>query len=311
MTSTRSLIAIASLGLATVFTAPVRADTSNATPLAETQTTLPAEPGGGIVQLVDEAMSTIQLRQDQKDTVKKLGDEVAAAAAPVEQAKGKFLAALGKQFEAGKVDVASLDPDIAAIGKAVDVASPIERAALEKLHITLDPQQRAQFVDNMFYGLRKQLTHRKAAREELRLTQDQKDKVHALVHEGEGMARIDKAIGGLVRVLVAFEGDEFKIDEIIPPGHAGEHAQRMAKGLAETSAKIYDILTPEQRAIVAKKLAEKAQPAPEQPAAPTHGTGSVSTPLWVGGGFARGGGFGFARGWGYSRSFVGGMGYVF
>jgi Spy/CpxP family protein refolding chaperone len=308
------LIAIASLGLATVFTTPARADTAHATPPEATHPVPQAESGGGIVELVDEALSTIQLRQDQKDTVKKLGDEVAVAAKPVEEAKGKLLEELANEIGKGKVDAASFDDEIAAVDKAVDAAAPIERAAFEKLHATLDPQQRTEFADNMMRGLRKQLTHRKAAKDELRLTQDQKDKIHAIMHGGEGMARIDKAIGGLVRVLAAFEGDEFKLDEIIPPGHAGERVDKMARGLVEASAKVSDILTPEQRATVAKKLAEKAHPEGEHEAAPPHGTGSVSTPLWVGGGggfgYRRFGGFGYSRGWGFSRGFVGGMGYV-
>jgi Spy/CpxP family protein refolding chaperone len=300
-----------------VFATPVRADTAQEPLGAAAPSKTSAEAGGGgVVQLVDDALSSIQLRPEQSDALKKLGDQVDAKQAHVEQAKRDLLAALGAQIGTGKIDESALKPQVDALAKAADDACPAMRSAFETLHSTLTADQRTQFADNFLKALRQRLAEHRTKggkwAEELNLNPTQKDEIHAILAKHAG--RVDAALGRLVRLMVAFDSDKMSLDDIMPPGHAGKIERKMAEGLISLVAEVNDILTPDQRKIVASKLGHEPKAGAPSSGESTENTGTTRQPLWVGGGF-RGvgyaGGIGYARGYGFSRGYMGGMGYVF
>jgi hypothetical protein len=308
-------------------------------PPEQQQAAAPAEKHYGLVKLFKDALSGLQLRTDQTEAIKKLCDQVEAVQGPAEQAKKDLLGALGKQIASGAVDATALDPEIAGVSKAAEHASPVIRSSLDKLHGILDKDQRVEFVQ----GFEKALTTRiarhadKRWEDEVGLSAEQKSRIEAIT--SRHTKRIDQALGRMLRVLAAFEGDTFAIDEVLPERDAGEHAAKMAKGMIQVASEVTAVLTPEQRQKIADKLGgerakgeEEQQPqgapeqqqqgAPEQqqPQQPNVNVGRTASPLWgYGGGYmGRGFGFGgvgyhtgFASGYGFSRSYVGGMGYVF
>jgi Spy/CpxP family protein refolding chaperone len=324
ITFVRSLVTVASLGLATALATSIRADgpapQSHMTPSAESDEA--AHAGGGLVQLVDEALSKIQLRQEQKAALEKVGADVGTSLKSPEQAKGALLAALVEPIRAGKVDAAALDDEIEAVADAAKQAAPTMRGALEKLHASLDPAQRTAFVEAFDKGLRQRLREGREMKwaDEIGMNDEQKEKVRAIIAEKQFL--IDAVVGRLTRVMAAFDGEDFPMNQIAAGTDVEECVERLAKALVAMTGRVVDLLTPDQRKRLADKIAAATRtsegPAPtvisKSPSA-HEGTGTTSSALWAGGyragGVGYGGGVGYARGYGYAGGVVNGMGYVF
>jgi Spy/CpxP family protein refolding chaperone len=103
--------------------------------------------------------------------------------------------------------------------------------------------------------------------DDLKLTEDQRAQIrsalHARFNEHQGEHRggehpwADEGHRG-AKVLSAFKQDRFVMDEVAPARDISQMAARMSDhmlGLAET---VLPLLTPEQRALAANKLRERA-----------------------------------------------------
>jgi Spy/CpxP family protein refolding chaperone len=272
---------------------------------------------GEIVQLVEEALSTIDLRADQSDALQKIGDEVDLKVAAIDDAKRDFLGALATQVAAGSIDESALDSQMKKVEDAAAAAEPVLRRSLEKIHDVLDPAQRKEFVAGFKDAVKKrdEASGAKARIDELEktlgLTTDQKSKITSILEENDVAKDIMRARAKLV--LAAFPGDAFSLDELLPAGFARDRTRRMLHRITDEARRICDVLTPDQRTKAAKMLHDKATPeASEAHTTNTGGehVGSTAQPLWAG--RAVGVGYGGAVGYGavgYRRSVGYGFGY--
>jgi Spy/CpxP family protein refolding chaperone len=292
------------------------------------QPTAPAQDKGkseanGIVQIIDEAMSAVTLRPDQSAALGKLGSEEDSKVAAVDQAKRDFLLTLADEIAANQVDATAMEPKTKAFVDADVAASPEVRAGLEKLHDSLDPQQRKQFVSGLRDALKRRATllDPKSSLDKwsktLNLTDDQKSKIQAIM--AENTVANDVAKARLELVLAAFPGDTFSMDDLLPAAAVGHRAEHMAKRIIDVAAKVTPILTPEQRTAAADKIRSDVSGGSTRASGTGTATSSegeeegiVSEELWAGrAGYAAG--YRSYSGAAFSSGYAGGFGgtYLF
>jgi Spy/CpxP family protein refolding chaperone len=236
---------------------------------------------GGIVELVEEALSGIDLSPQQKDELQKLGADVHEHVGDVDKAKRDLLLDLAKGIESGQIDESTLKPDEDKVDRAAEAASPDLRGAFQKLHDVLDADQRKQFVSGFrdAIGKREPKLDTKAQVDELAknlsLTDDQKEKISGILEEDK--AANDETRGRLDKVLDAFASDSFSIDEVLPEGSVKERADKMMHHIVDQTRKVVDVLTPEQRAKAAKAIRDALSQNPENRQQPTTGPATPTT----------------------------------
>ena len=333
----RTLVRVAIVAASAALGAPLataRADTTPATPSSQQQTSptpaaQPKSESGDIVQMVEEALATVDLRQDQKDQLQKLGADADAKVAKVDEAKRAFMSALADQIESGKVDASALRPLIDKDVEAADAASPDLRSNIEKIHEILDPAQRKQFADAFRDVLKKHAADRdpKALVDHwaktLNLTDDQKEKISAII--GHDTVASDVAKARIELVLAAFPGDRFEMDDLLPEGAVGGRVERMMNRIVDVAAQVTAILTPDQRKIAAAAMRNDASQKQGGGGGGSKGVTSKMAPsgqqavdhtseaIWAGGGVGVAGGYARSSGYGFSTGYAGGYGgtYLF
>jgi Spy/CpxP family protein refolding chaperone len=255
---------------------------SPAVPSAQGQ----AADQGGIVQLVEEALSGIDLSPQQKDEIQKLGADVNQHVGDVDKAKRDLLLDLAKEIESGQIDESTLKPDEDKVDRAAEAASPDLRSAFQKMHDVLNADQRKEFVTGFRDALHKRepkLDTKSQVDElakNLSLTDDQKQKISGILDEDK--AANDETRGRLDKVLDAFPSDSFSIDDVLPAGSVKDRGDKMMHRIVDQTRKVAAVLTPEQRAKAAKAirdgLSEHAEN-PQEPTTPSTGpTGPTTGP---------------------------------
>jgi Spy/CpxP family protein refolding chaperone len=266
---------------------------------------------GDIAQLVDEAFAGIQLRADQKDALQKIGADVDASVAVVEEARRELLAALADQLDTANVDSNAIQPKMQrVIDRAAD-ASPVVRGSFEKIHAILDPAQRKQFVAALRSSLAAHATAGDVASQveqwskTLALTDTQKATITTMLSahaEANEVAR-DR----LELVLAAFPGDTFVMDDLLPATATRTFALQSVLRIVDTAHEVSTVLTPQQRAIAAKAIRDKI--AGRASALKREEVSSTAQALWAGygtmGAYHASSGFGFGTGYaaGYGGTF--------
>jgi Spy/CpxP family protein refolding chaperone len=242
---------------------------AESTRAAETEEQSAADTAHGGGKLIDEALDEVQLRPDQKPEVEKMRAEAEKRHAQVRAAKNELLTALADQIEKGKLDRCALAPAIKALASAKAEAHPGDRAAFEQLHSILDPEQRATFVD----ALRRhweshKKTHEPAAlaekmEKELSLSADQKESLEDIF---TGLHEIREAQPGYAahrerwtKILDAFKGDRFVLDEVAPMGDVAAHTTAKVEHRLWAGEAILPVFKPEQRKVIADKMREHAK----------------------------------------------------
>lgn len=304
---------IASAGGCTVSTAPESAPTSTVSQGVETAATPEShaeeaeqqrEPYGPVAHIAD-ALAKVGLNEEQRAAAEKLGKEVAEKEKAVVDAREGLKVALAKQLKEGKIDEQALEHEIDALVKAREAASPALRKAVENLHGILNEEQRGDFVD----ALKSRMKDLDQASQkwfgelskDLRLTEEQRNKAKDVLEKTKGnLAEEHKKAEALFE---AFKGKEFKIERIVPISDVGERTRKRATEMIGIAKELTDILTPEQRSELAKKLEAKHPSEPlkgvhmpkigghETEAAPL---GEAQQGIIVGGGYRAGA----VRGWG-------------
>jgi Spy/CpxP family protein refolding chaperone len=240
----------------------------------------------GPAKRVADALATVPLRADQRATIEQMGKDAETRMEPARKARADLMVAIADQVQAGKIDRVALQPKIDALTAAHQATQPGNRAAFEKLHDLLTPDQRVAFVNAM------QTEHHQGGERgegmrgrmqkwatDLGLSQDQKDQIKTqmqarweahvagavtgvdqtgAIKDGHMMAQGYKMHEQYKAMLEAFKGDTFKMDQVAPVGDHRELANGFAGhmlGMLETSL---PILTPDQRTIAASKLREHA-----------------------------------------------------
>ncbi len=242
----------------------------------------------GPTKHVADALATVPLRADQRATLEQMAKDAEARMEPARKARGDLMLAIADQVQAGAIDRTALQPKIDAIAAAHQAVQPANRAAFEKLHDLLTPEQRVAFVTAMeshhehaqgqpqAEGPRGRMQKWAA---DLGLTQDQQDQIksklqarwqahvanattgadpNGAIQDGHVMAQGHAMHAQYKAMLEAFKGDKFSMDQVAPPQDHKEMANGFAGhmlGMLETSL---PVLTPQQRTIAATKLRERA-----------------------------------------------------
>lgn len=94
-------------------------------------------------------LSEMELRADQQKTVDALMADLEQKAEPIRKAKADGAKELAKQVRAGKVDRAALEAQRDAIAKAAEAMVPAIQDAANKLHATLDADQREALIEKV------------------------------------------------------------------------------------------------------------------------------------------------------------------
>lgn len=165
-----------------------------------------AQNSHGAIKLMGEALGQVALRPEQRAEIEKLAADAEARHAPLSTGRKELMLAFADQVEKGAVDRAALQPKLDQIAADFEKSRNDDRAALVKLHDLLDKQQRNDFVDALeknFKGKRgfgagaregegaprMGFGHMRKLTEDLKLTDDQRDKIKDAFKESwkEGM----------------------------------------------------------------------------------------------------------------------------
>jgi Spy/CpxP family protein refolding chaperone len=227
----------------------------------------------GPVKVVGEALSDVPLTPQQRGDIAQLAAEADARHGATRAAERDLLGALAAQVQVGAIDRSALQPKIDAVVAATAQAQPADRAAIERLHSILGPDQRTAFVDALEARLAEhhgRWSGRHPMRElikELKLSDTQLSQIKTVAKDSMRSMREGKGPGtwGLgegwhrgAKVLHAFEQDHFVLDEVAPPIDVGKRATTMTDHFVTLASQVFPILTPEQRAIVARELRQRA-----------------------------------------------------
>jgi Spy/CpxP family protein refolding chaperone len=216
------------------------------------------EPYGPVAHIAD-ALSKVGLSDQQRDDVEKLGKEVAEHEKPVVEARHALKHALTDQLKEGKIDEHELRDEINRLVHAREEASPALRQAVERLHDILDEKQREQFVDALQSRMKELRDGSKGWREELakdlHLSEEQRSRVKEVLDEAKG--NLDNERKRAAELFDAFKGKEFNIERIVPIADVGKRTRERAEGMVHVAKELTDILKPEQREELAKRLEAK------------------------------------------------------
>jgi Spy/CpxP family protein refolding chaperone len=233
-----------------------------------------ASPMHGAGKLIEKALDEVQLRPDQKSAVEAMKAEAEKRHAPAKAARERFTTALADQVEKGELDRCALAPDTKALASAESDAHSGDRADFEKLHSILDPTQRATFVDSLerqWDAIEKMhepasLADKMAT--ELKLSDDQKTSLQKIF---SGLREIREAEPSYAahrerwrKILDAFKGEHFSLDEVAPAGDVAKHSAARVEHMLWAKEAILPVFTPEQRKAVADKMRERVKGAASQ-----------------------------------------------
>jgi Spy/CpxP family protein refolding chaperone len=252
----------------------------------------PQVRASGAAGAIFRATHGLDLSTDQKSTIEKIGEDLRAGnpaaagggdggAAPAAAAGDgganpraemkEAHADLINGVKAGKLDMAKLDAHQAAIDKATKARMDRELEALNKLHGTLQPEQRAKVVSNIKAAEEKRANRMKAHDKpdagkpnfakmrfehytrDLDLSDDQKKKVEGLLpkeDKTDAMREDNKKV--LEATLAAFEKEGFDAKKL-PQPDPKKKMQPFAD-LAKFFNGLLPVLKPEQRDKLAAKL---------------------------------------------------------
>jgi Spy/CpxP family protein refolding chaperone len=226
----------------------------------------------GPLKLVGDALGDVPMTAQQRAQIEQLATETETRHAGARAARKDLTLAVAAQLETGNIDRAALRPKIDAVAAAVAASQPADRAAFERLHALLGPDQRTAFVDALEARLLGRMGEARGKggivhwAQELKLSDDQRAQMkvaleqhfHTAAREPGGRKPwMDRAERG-AKLLAAFKQDRFVIDEVVPARDASQQAARSSDWLLGMAEAALPILTPDQRAIAAQKLRARA-----------------------------------------------------
>lgn len=215
----------------------------------------------GFVRLLDGALSDMKLEPKQTTAIEAIEKRAQASGEVLDEAARAVLLALADQIETGHVDLAALKSQLATYIAAREALSSTLRGALSGIHDVLDPVQRTRFAERLEQHLKQEAelyaspSWLNTWSSVLKLSDEQKQKIRGLFESAA--PSLSAELQQLDKTLSAFKGERFSLAEIIPlkldPLYALEGALRMV----QTTSKITEILTPQQRAAAAKLLRDR------------------------------------------------------
>jgi Spy/CpxP family protein refolding chaperone len=155
---------------------------------------------------------------------------------------------------------------------AASASQPADRTALERLHAILAPDQRTAFVDALEARIRERMSAFRGSHpwkswaDDLGLSEQQRGQIKAALEaQFQSAKSASHEHGGPwegrkrgAKVLNAFKQDRFVLDEVAPAQDIGKQAARASEHFLAVVEAALPVLTPDQRAIAAKKLRAQA-----------------------------------------------------
>jgi Spy/CpxP family protein refolding chaperone len=232
-----------------------------------------AQSAHGPLKLAGDALGDVPLTGTQRVALEKLASDTEARHAGARAARHDLVVAVAAQVEAGQLDRAALKPRIDALVAALQAVQPADRAAFEQLHAILGPDQRVAFVDAIEARIAErvgQVRDRHPLKQwatDLGLSEDQKAQIKDVMkqrwqaragdgHAGQPWAEA-KEHGA--KLMTAFRQDRFVMDEVAPPQDLAAKAQKGSERILGMVEVVLPVLTPQQRAIAAQKLRDRAE----------------------------------------------------
>jgi hypothetical protein len=215
----------------------------------------------GRIRLLCDALGDVPLTAVQRAEVEKLAADAAGRQAAARTARKELEVAVADQVEVGRLDRAGLSPKVDALAAALQRAQPADRAAFERLHSILGPDQRTAFanaVEAHAHEMWHPLLRMKEWADLLKLTDDQRAQIKAALkqrmeaarasdHAGEGGRRGAKALN-------AFKDEHFVFDQVAPAEDYARRTAGVSARFLDTAAQVLPLLTPPQRSVAAQKL---------------------------------------------------------
>jgi len=227
--------------------------------------------------MIADSLATLELRPDQKTTTSAIVKELEELGEPPKDAHDALIKDVADGVTAGKIDKKKTDADIKALSDAAAAKAASAQDAMNRLHKTLDPAQRKQFVEKMRAEGEEMKAHMmmehggehgpghehgekgdkgpgpegehgeghmhgraEKMAEELGLTPEQKEKLHAKM-EAEMKANGPKMKAKMEAMHGHMKavGDAFEKDDFdAKKAGVGEHGAEMAKDMAEGRVKM-------------------------------------------------------------------------
>jgi Spy/CpxP family protein refolding chaperone len=246
-----------------------------------------AQASHGPVKVVADALGDVALTASQRADIEQLAADAEARHAGARAAGKDMMLALAAQVEAGSIDRGALQPKIDALAAAVSAAQPADRAAFERLHQILGPEQRAAFADALEARVRDRLHQGgdagqsmgglhgrhplKQWADDLGLTEPQRVQIKVALEQSSGDAGraryghepppwMDGGRRG-EKLLDAFKQDRFVMDEVAPARDIGRQASGASERFLSVAQAALPVLTPQQRSLAAQKLRARADEA--------------------------------------------------
>ncbi|MCA9586043.1 MAG: Spy/CpxP family protein refolding chaperone [Myxococcales bacterium] len=265
----------------------------------------------GMVKVLGEALGEVPLRAEQRTELEKIATDADARHAPLAAARKDLMVTLADQVAKGQIDRAVLDAKMTQMRTDAERVRAEDGASLAKVHALLDKDQRAAFADALDARFEKfghghhakgaphaahhkggfagGFGHMKALADELKLTDEQKEKIFATFKEaraemrahwgekregaegagpdarvrGEGPPKFAQHRRG-PKLSDAFRADKLDLTQLGPKAEQHAHMKSMIDRGVSMGEKILPILTPEQRAILAAKIKARADKDPSE-----------------------------------------------
>jgi len=236
----------------------------------ETSSTESAVGPAAHLAKLQQLMTKLALRADQRATLESMAKDMESKLAPARKLRAEAVTEVVRQVRAGKVERARLEALLKRAEAFHTAQRPTMLAALNNLHRTLDASQRSKLIDRLekrgpgHGGPRHGFRALRQVARKLKLTDDQLDRIQAVVKEsgggmGERLSQMMKLHDQLDDAKKAFLGDRFNAADLeifkAVPGLVRGHVDRAIRA----AEKILPILTAEQRAAAAKLIEEHAQ----------------------------------------------------
>ena len=232
-----------------------------------------AQSTHGPLKVIGDALGDVPLTASQRTALEKLAADTEARHAESRAAHKDLTLAIAAQVQAGAIDRTVLQPKIDALVAALQKAQPADRASFEQLHAILSPDQRTAFVDAIEARISEkkgQMHERHGLKQwaaDLNLSDDQKTQIKSALMQswqamGKGPAGAPpwaEAKEHGAKVMAAFKQDRFVMDEVAPARDVSQKAQKMSDHILGLAEAALPVLTPQQRAIAAQKLRDRAE----------------------------------------------------
>jgi Spy/CpxP family protein refolding chaperone len=229
-----------------------------------------AQSAHGEVKFLGDALGDVALTAAQRGEIEALAADAEARHSSLRLARRDLMLVIADEVGAGTIDRTALQPKIDAVALAAQSTQPADRAALERLHAVLGPDQRVAFVDavqsrmQQRFGRFADMHPMKQWAADLNLTDEQRDQIKAALRQGfeanrgGGHGSWAEGRGRGAKILDAFKRDQFSMDQAAPAMDVGLRASAMTDRFVGIAIRVLPILTPEQRAIAAAKIRDRA-----------------------------------------------------